>query len=315
MVVPLLTILTFVASLLVVAVSANWIIRASSNLAKQFGVSTYFIGFTIIAVGTSLPEMVTGVFASLADQGNLVLGNVLGANLLNATVVIGLAAIIGRKINIGGRLFKTFDETLLMSLGILIVPFLIGMDGVLSRGDGILLVVVFAFYVGKLYESVAAESHRKNIIWGQLVKDFIFLAIAIPALLLGAHFFVGAASSIATGAGLSVFIIGLTIVSIGTTLPEMVVQLTSVLKHKGSVGFGDSIGSILSNITLVLGVAAIIRPIVFEPSLFLTAASFMFMATFVALLFLHRRAITWKEGLALILIYVTFLVSEVFLLA
>jgi len=313
MAVPLLTILTFVISLLAIAISANKIIKAATNLAKQYGISTYFIGFTIIAVGTSLPEMVTGVFASLADEGNLVLGNVLGANLLNATVVIGLAAIIGRKVHISGHLFKTFDETLLMSLGMLIVPFLVGMDGVLSRGDGILLIIVFIFYISRLYASVTAESHRKNLNFAHLMKDIAYLVIAIPVLLLGAHYFVVAATDLALGWGIPIFIVGLTIVSLGTTLPEMAVQVTAVVKHKGGVGFGDSIGSILCNITLVLGIASIIRPIVFEPATFLTAASFMFMATFVALLFLHRRAITWKEGLALILIYATFLVSEVFL--
>jgi cation:H+ antiporter len=315
MAVTLLTALIFIASLLVVAVSANWIIKAASNLAKQFGVGTYFIGFTIIAVGTSLPEMVTGVFASLAGEGQLVLGNVLGANLLNATVVIGLAAILGRKITISGKLFKTFDETLLMSLGMLVVPFLIGMDGMISRGDGVLLLGIFVAYVSRLYYRIENDKHRKTMIWPQIIKDIFFLGIAIPALLLGAHFFVQSASSIASGWSVSVFIIGLTIVSFGTTLPELAVQVAAVMKHRGGVGFGDSIGSILCNITLVLGVAAVINPIKFEPSTFLTAAAFMFMATFVALLFLHRRFITWKEGLALVLIYVTFLVSEVFLLA
>jgi len=309
-----LTILGFILSILVVAISANWIIKAASNLAKQFGVSSYFIGFTIIAIGTSLPELVTGIFASAADKGTLVLGNVLGANLLDATVVIGLAAIIGKKINIGGKLFKTFDETLLTSLGVLIIPLILGIDGKLSRGDGLLLLLVFVVYVYRLYDRSKHEEHRKHLDVGHMVKDGFFLLVSIPALIFGAKYFVDTASSIASGMGVSLFIIGITVVSVGTTLPELAVQVTAVMKKKGGLGFGDSIGSIMTNITLILGVAALIRPIVFVPVNFLTAATFMFMATFVALLFLHRRQITWQEGIALVLIYATFLVSEVFLL-
>ena len=315
MAVEIFTILGFILSIFVVGISANWIIKASTNLAKQFGVSSYFIGFTIIALGTSLPELVTGVFASVAGKGTLVLGNVLGANLLNATVVVGLAALLRRKVHISGRLFKTFDETLLISLGMLLVPFILGIDGELSKGDGLLLVLMFCVYVYRLYQKSVQEEHRKSIVYSQLVKDFVFLAIAIPALLLGAKYFVDTAVGLAAGWGISLFIIGITIVSLGTTLPELAVQLTAVFKRRGGVGFGDSIGSILTNITLILGIAALINPIKFEPATFLAAATFMFMATFVALLFLHRRAITWKEGLALVLIYATFLVSEVFLLA
>ncbi|MFQ5474604.1 MAG: sodium:calcium antiporter [Candidatus Nanoarchaeia archaeon] len=315
MVLDVMTASVFVMSLLVLGISAQWIIKAASNIARQLGVSTYFIGFSIIAIGTSLPEMVSGIFASLEQHGTLVLGNVLGANLLDATVVIGLAAIVGRKVTISGKLFKTFDETLLMSLGILLFPFLLGMDGVLSRLDGSILLGVFGFYVWRLYNRAEDGHGRKHLVWGQLLKDIFFLAVGMPALIIAAHVFVGAATQLALDAGISLFIIGITIVSLGTTLPELVVQMTAVLDNKSGIGFGDTIGSIISNITLVLGVAAIINPLVFEPVSFLTAAAYMFMATFIALLFLHRRVITWKEGVALFVIYGTFLISEVFLLA
>tara|TARA_Y100000310_G_C20655360_1_gene801703 strand:- start:44 stop:985 length:942 start_codon:yes stop_codon:yes gene_type:complete len=309
--IELTTIFILIASILIVVKSADLIIKSTSNMAAEFGVTEYFIGFAVVAIGTSLPELVTAIFGSIAKQSNLILGNLIGANIIDATLVLGLMAIIGRRIKIEGSMFRTFDETLFMTLGIVLLPLILGLNGRISRLEGIILLLAFGFYIFRLIKREETFRHKKHIIIKEIRKDIILFCLALPLLLLSARFLVSSAVEIASALNISTYIIGITVIALGTTIPELTVETRAILKGKKGIGFGTVIGSIITNISLVLGIAALINPIVFTQSIFITAGLFMITSTFVALLFLQKKEVTWKEGMALVLIYLTFILSEV----
>lgn len=302
-----------IASIIVLVKSADYIVRGIYNISKEFGISEYLLGFGIVALGTSLPELLTAVFGSLKRQSQLVLGNLIGANLIDVTLVLGIMAIIGKKIKIKAQMFKTFDQTLFMTLGMLALPFVLGFNGIISRIEGLILILAFGFYMFFLIKREERFIHRKYVVKSEIYKDIILLIIGIPLLLISADYLVDSAVSFADTFNISPYIIGLAVVAIGTTIPELTVEIRSVLKKRGEIGFGDIIGSIITNISLILGIAAIINPIFITRSIFISTWLFMVLAAFVALLFLQKKYVTWKEGVALCFIYATFLISEIIL--
>lgn len=305
------TIFMLIASMLITVKSADFIIKAISNLAKEFGITEYFLGFVIVAFGTSLPELGAAIFGSITKESKLILGNLLGASILDATLVLGIMAIIGRNIKIEGRMFRTFDQTLFMTIGIVLLPLLLGLDGRFSRLDGIILLTAFGFYLFMLIEREETFKHKKNIVLKDIYKDILILLITFPLLLFSAMFLVDSAVKIAHSLNISTFIVGITVLSIGTTIPELTIETRAVLKGMKNIGFGDIIGSIIANTSLILGIAALINPIVFTQTIFIPSALFLITSTFVALLFLQKETVTWKEGLALIFVYLTFLISVI----
>lgn len=300
--------------LFVLVKAADYVGRAASNMAREFGITEYLIGFFIIALGTSFPELMTSIFGSLNGESNLVLGNLIGANIIDATFVLGIMAIVGRKIKIEGRMFRTFDETLFMTLGLVVLPFLLGLDGELSRYDGAILVFGFILYAYKLIKREERFRHIKRIKWKEMALDILVLIIGIPVMLVSAKFLVDNAIGFAHQYNIATYTMGVIFLAIGTTLPELTMEIRAVMKGRKNVGFGDIIGSIIANISLILGIAALIHPLGFTRTIFITSALFMITSTFVALLFLQKEYVTWKEGLALIMIYITFIISEIILI-
>lgn len=297
-----------IVSLIIIMKAATYAINAISNYAKTAGISEYLIGFLVVSIGTSLPELSTAIMGSLAHQGNLILGDLIGANIINVTIVLGLTAIIGKKIIIKGDFL---DKTVLTTVAIVILPLILGIDGKFSRIDGIILLVVFILYILKLLKQEGTLGHiKKNIPIKEIWKDmFVFLG-SLFALLLSAKWFLISCFQISSFFRIPTFIMGLVFVAFGTTVPELTVGIRSVLKGHNHIGFGTILGSIIANITLILGIAAILNPISFERTTFITSALFMLTAVIIAILFLKKKEITWQEGLALLLVYITFLVSE-----
>lgn len=304
-------IIIIIASIFLLVKSSDWIIRSVSNIAKEYGLSRYFLAFVIIALGTSLPELTTALFAASIKEGGLILGDIIGGNIVDVTIVLGLMALIGRKIKIKGIMFKTFDETLFLTLGVLTLPLLFGIDGVISRVEGFLLIVSFGFYISKLINREIGMIHRKHLVKRDIYKDVLFLIIGIPLLLISAKMIVTLFTKIAHSYGISTYVIGLVVLALGTTIPELSIQIRSAMKGEKEIGFGNVVGSIIVNVSLILGIGAMINPIKVESAVFMTSALFMLVSSFVALLFLEKSHITWKEGLALLMMYLLFLISEI----
>ncbi len=295
--------------------SADLAIKAVSRFAKKLGASEYLVGFVIVALGTSTPELVTALTASIAGLhsitnsfGELILGNLIGANLLDVTIVLGVMAIIAKELKIKeGLLSKTAFFTMI----IVTLPLVLGVDGRLSRIDGIILIISFLFYLRTLWKKeVTLGRLEKKVPFRKLIRDLILFLISIPIIIFSAKFFVSSAVGLAHTLNIPSFIIGLTLASIGTTLPELSVETRSALSGHNNIGFGDILGSVAVNITLILGIAALINPIRVNISSFATSAMFMVTSVYIAILFIDKKKITWKEGIGLLMIYSTFLISE-----
>ncbi len=304
----IISIIYALVSLLLVTVSAGYIINAVSDYAKKTGLSEYIVGFLIVAMGTSLPELTTAVVASMSNANNLVLGDLIGASIIDVTVVLGLAAIVGKKIFVQG---KVIDKTLFTVIIMAMLPLILGLDGLFSGFDGLILVISFFLYIiNLLIKEGSFGSIKKDLAWKDIWLDMVIVSICVAALLLSSHWFIRSAITIASILEVPQFLMGLVFVSFMTTLPELIVELRSVIKGVSGIAFGDILGSVVMNTTLILGIAAIIRPIQFEKVPFINAAFFMLTAVFIALLFIKKKEVTWQEGLGLLMIYVTFLITE-----
>jgi len=277
------------------------------------------IGLTIVALGTSLPELVINVFASVEGSTDLAIGNVLGSNIINTLLIIGVAATI-YPIGMAGKK-STMDVwfSLLITFILLIIAnFTFFEDGVpyISRYDGLIFLALlagFLFYSftkgGALeVESSASESTILKVRWS------ITLIIAGGlSLYFGGQWIVNGADQITADFGLSQSMVGLTIIAAATSLPELVTSILAALKKNSDLAVGNAIGSNLFNILLVLGVSALIRPIAFD-----TALNFeigiLIVSTILILFFIKvdlgktKRAISSIEGILLIIVYILFLI-------
>jgi cation:H+ antiporter len=246
--------------------------------------------------------------ASVSGANNIVLGDLIGASIIDVTIVLGLSAIVGRKIFVHG---KVIDKTLFTVIIMALLPLILGLDGNFSRFDGVFLILAFFFYlINLLMKEGSFGEVKKDLAWKDIWQDMFIVAGCVAALLLSANWFIRSAIKIATILDVPQFLMGLVFVAFMTTLPELIVEIRSVLKGITGIAFGDILGSVVMNTTLILGIAAVIRPIDFPKVPFINAAFFMVTAVFIALLFIKKKEVSWQEGVGLLMIYVTFLVTE-----
>ncbi|MBW2973756.1 sodium:calcium antiporter [Candidatus Woesearchaeota archaeon] len=303
-----------VLSLVIVLKASDLAIFGISNYAKKLGISNYLIGFLVVAVGTSLPELVAAVTGAIARQTDMVFGTIIGSNISDLTLVLGIMVIAGGTIKIEHPIVgKTFFRTLIL----VTLPLLLVLDGVISRPDGVILVCGFIAYVASLWIKEGKLGKMKKVKLKHLWRDGLIFAGAIVALLIGARLLIYSASQIAAIAGISPYVIGLTLIALGTSLPEVLVEVKSILKGISALAFGDLIGSIIANSTLVLGIVAIINPIIINPIIInpwavVFASAFMIGTVLLGLYFMTKKTITWKHGVLLIGIYAIFFAIQFF---
>lgn len=276
---------------------ASWVVESASSIAKKFGLSDLVIGLTIVAIATSAPEFAVTVSAALRNQPAISIGNVIGSNIFNLGIILGFLAIFN-PIKIPKTLLKR-DASLLVVVGIILLIFFY--DLTLSNIEGILLFVTLVIYIITLIK-------RKEEI-DEEIPDCGFTLWSIPKLLFGvaliigsANFLVDSATEIARFFGISEWIIGITIVAGGTSLPELATSFVAVYKKRHGISIGNLIGSDLFNMLGVLGVAAFIRPLTMESSEYI---SLIFLAVTLIIIFIMMRT-GWKisklEGALLITI-------------
>ncbi|MDF1552207.1 MAG: calcium/sodium antiporter [Deferrisomatales bacterium] len=243
---------------------ANLLIRGSSALARSFGVAPAIVGLTVVAFGTSLPELTVSVTAGLKGSAAIALGNVVGSNIANIGLVLGLAACI-RSLQVEFTLVRR--EAPMGLLAVLLVVVL-SLDGVLGRGDGVVLLAGFAAF---LYWSLAVERSAPEAVQeafdhsppggGHRLRHAAFTAAGLAGVLWGADRLVAGAVTIAETFGVPAVVIGLTLVAVGTSLPELAATLVAVSRGEDDISVGNVLGSNLFNLLLILGVTAVITPI------------------------------------------------------
>ncbi|MCF7846418.1 MAG: calcium/sodium antiporter [Candidatus Peribacteraceae bacterium] len=269
-----LSYLIFALGFALLVKGADWLIKGSSTLAKKFGLSEIAIGLTVVAFGTSAPELVVNVVGSLRTSGEIVVGNIVGSNIANIALVLGSAGLLAPLAIERGLIKKDIPIGI---LGIAAIYFLASQSGselVLGHLAGVLLILGFVGFLWLIYRAakkkpVVAEAEAPLLKKEKMDAGMatIFIISGLLALALGGEFVVDSAIRIARNFGVSEKLIGLTLVAIGTSLPELVTSIVAVWRKKIDLAIGNVVGSNVFNIFWVLGVSAIIAPIHFSSAI------------------------------------------------
>jgi len=262
-----MTIVFFIAGLVLLIVGAEALVRGASRLAAALGIAPLVIGLTVVAFGTSAPELAVSVKAAFAGQASIAVGNVVGSNIFNVLFILGVSALIAPLI-VARQLIR-IDVPFMVALSFLLL--FLGWDGGLSRIDGILLFLILLGYIAFLVvqsrsekkpelddyakEYAAVESGAKAAI-----INLALVALGLGLLILGSRWLVDSAVTMAQSLGVSELVIGLTIIAVGTSLPEVVTSVMASLKGERDIAVGNVVGSNIFNIVSVLGLSAIVAP-------------------------------------------------------
>lgn len=260
----LLQVLLLAVGFVMLIKGSDWFVDGSSGIATKFGIPQLVIGLTIVAMGTSAPEAAVSISAAFSGNADITIGNIVGSNILNILIILGLSSVIV-PIAVASSTIKI--ETPFM-IAITVVMLLLGLDGVVSLIDGIIFLVLFAAYLAYLFWMAKKDKNKdsneetKNI---SIAKAVIFAIIGLVLIVLGSNVTVGAATKIAQAVGVSERFIGLTIVALGTSLPELFTSVTAARKGNADIAIGNIVGSNIFNILFVVGLSALIIPVSFDP--------------------------------------------------
>jgi cation:H+ antiporter len=259
---PTAVVLLFVGLALLV-LGAEWLVRGASRLAAALGISPLVVGLTVVAYGTSAPEVAVSVRAAWAGQANLALGNVVGSNIFNVLLILGVSAAIAPLV-VASQLVR---RDVPVMIGLSLLALLLALDGGVSRLDGTLLVAgAVAFTVFQVRQSrretaAAREEHAQRLSpGGSAARDVALVLAGLALLVLGSRWLVEGAVAIARALGVSELVIGLTIVAAGTSLPEAATSVLAAVRGERDIAVGNVVGSNIFNILSVLGLAALASP-------------------------------------------------------
>lgn len=271
------------------------------------------VGVLIVAIGTSLPELIAGIFASGSDKSEMVVGNVIGANVSNIFFILGITSLVSRKSIHLGEEYIFIDLHFMLGSATILVLFLL--DGQVSLAEGILLLLGFGIYQVYLLRSekpdvVHTLNDEKEIKKGRVaIKDIGIIVLSGAGVYFGAKFTVSSVIDIATHLGVSEAIIGLTAMSLGTTLPELAVSISAARAGKPEIAVGNILGSCIFNAFTVAGVAALIEPLVIPDDIKLTAITFLITASVFFYLLSQDKKVSRFEGMLFLLFYLIFLLK------
>ena len=285
--------LIFVISMGVLILGAEFIIQQSEKIALHFGISHFVIGATLIALGTSLPEMAVSMSASMAGSGDIAVANVIGSTVFNVSLVLGATFLVAKNIKPTRDLFAKDSAWALFPI---LVFLLMAIDGKLNYVDGILFLILMGAYLLFLIGSNQVEEIDDDIL-----KDKFNWAKSLPLLLLGFAFVIGgadfaidSAGNIAREFGISEWVIGMFLVAFGTSLPELTISIKSALKNNADMAIGNIIGSNVANFTMVLGASSIVNTlnVNLRENFFDIAAAFIvsFMLVFITANKLYNKS-------------------------
>ena len=293
---------------------ADAFVEGSSSIAKHFHVPSLIIGMTIVAMGTSLPETAVSVTASIAGSNALAVSNAVGSNIFNLMVVIGVCAVL-TPVAVQKSSLKIDSPFSIVCALLLLV---LGHDRMmLTRVNGLILIVLFAFFILYMIRSAqhsmnnedsefAAEAAEMKVM--SVPKSLIFIVIGIAGITLGSDWVVDGAKTIASAFGISENLIGLTIVAFGTSLPELMTSIVAARKNEVDMALGNAVGSNIFNILMVLGIASALSPIAFIQENIIDIIILVGFSFIVWLMAWTKHRLDKLEGLAMILLYAGYVV-------
>ena len=282
---------------------ADLFVDGSSSIAKHMKIPSVIVGLTIVAMGTSAPEASVSITAAIAGNSDISLGNIVGSNIFNFLVVIGVSAIIFPVVSHK----DIINRDLWWNLGITGVLLILMPDNKIGRIDGAILLIGMATYlffvIRNALKNRTTEDTEKLL---SVPKSIIFMIIGLAAIICGGNFVVENASIIAASLGLSETLIGLTIVAIGTSLPELVTSVTAAKKQETGIALGNAVGSNIFNILFILGASSVLTPINVASELFIDTI-ILIAVSIIIFIFARTKKITSRpEGIVCVLLYVAY---------
>lgn len=291
---------------------AEWLVKSASRLAIALNIQPVVVGLTVVAFGTSLPELVVSFIGALKGLPDIALGNIVGSNIANIGLILGLSAVISPLI--AHKKLIRFETPFMIIAAVLL--FIFSINGIISRTDSIIFAIIFTAYI--IY-TISVSKKEANLVKKEydeflqkktsIAKDLILIAIGLAVLIVGAEILVRAAISIARAMGISELIIGMTIVAVGTSLPELATSAVAAFKKEMDISIGNIVGSNIFNILFILGITGTITPITVNPEalklhmpvmIFISLLVFIFMKT-------GNSTISRLKGAVLMLVYAGYL--------
>lgn len=300
---------------------ADLLVDGSASLARRFKISYLVIGLTVVSIGTSMPELLVNLIASFQGNAPIAIGNVVGSNIANILLILGVAALIYPVHVTKGTIWKEIPLSLLavVLLGIMANDHIIDNAGysAITRIDGFVFLSLFLIFMYYVYSIATGEENREEVdikdysVW----KASLLIIVGVVGLALGGNWVVDSAVTLAQRFGVSQSFIGLTVVALGTSLPELATAAAAALKHKADIAIGNVVGSNIFNIFWILGLSAVIKPLPFQPQTNIDIGVAV-VATFLlfSVMFLGKKHTLnrWEGGVFLTgyLAYITFLVVQ-----
>ena len=282
---------------------ADLFVDGSSSIAKHLKIPSVIVGLTIVAMGTSAPEASVSITAAIAGNSDISLGNIVGSNIFNFLVVIGVSAIICPVISHKDIL----KRDLWWNLGLTGLLLLLILDNKIGRIDGLILLFGMGLYlfivIKNALKNRTTETEEKLL---SVRKSIVYIAIGLAAIICGGNFVVDNASIIAKSLGLSETLIGLTIVAVGTSLPELVTSITAARKHESGIALGNAVGSNIFNILFILGASSALTPINVAPELFIDTIILIVVSILIFLFAFTKKITNRLEGVVCVLLYIAY---------
>ena len=311
------TYIFFILGFFILIKGADILINGSVSVAKKFKISSIVIGLTIVAFGTSMPELIVNIFASAQGKTEIAIGNILGSNIVNILFILGISAVIYPITANKNTVLKEIPFSLLaiVVLGIMANDIII--DGQIfssiTRIDGLILIsflIIFLYYIFGITKSVEDIVEKDEIKVFSYSKAVFYIILGIVGLIVGGKWIVDGAVEIAKFFNISESLIGLTIIAIGTSLPELATSAVAAYKKQSDIAIGNIVGSNIFNIFFVLGVSAIIRPLPFNDNLNKDIAMTIFASVILLLMMFigKKRIIKRWQGIFMIIVYIGYIV-------
>ncbi len=314
--------LILLGGLLLILFGANYLVDGSSSIAKKSGISEFVIGLTIVGIGTSTPEMVVSFLASFQGKADMAIGNIVGSNIFNTMLILGITAVIAPLAITRSNLKKDIPLNIIVTLLLILLGMNYTLLGIgedrLSRIDGLVLLAIFAWYLWSSFRSDNGDADENDE--GIVVRSGIISAIMVigglASLIIGGRLFVNSATSLAQMFGVSDKFIAITVMAAGTSMPELATCVVAALKGRGQLALGNILGSNISNILLILGGSALISPLSFGGMTTVDLGAVLICTVFILLsaYLFKKKTLDRVEGIILILMesaYMWYLISNI----
>ena len=307
----ILAIIGVIIGFVLLVKGADFFVEGSGSVAKKFNIPVFIIGMTIVAMGTSAPECAVSISASLRGINGMAISNVIGSNIFHLLVVCGVCALFQPLVIKKETLKKEFPFSVLVA----VIIGVMGLAGMMvGHMDGIILVVIFALFLYWMVRSAKKSMQAGEDVEAEEIKDLpiwkclVFIGGGLVAIVIGGQMVVNCSETIARGFGLSETLIGLTICSIGTSLPELVTSVVAARKNQAGMALGNVIGSNIFNILLVGGLASAISPIAVNMNNLIDIVILVAVSLYIMILVWRKQLLTRAGGVSMLAIYAAYMV-------